>query len=161
MSVTAPPLRAEPLREPEPSSRPAPSPSVRRSSSAPGARSRRRTRRSLHPGFAALTAVLVTVALVSLVSLQAMLSQSSFHTAELQTRIADLSDRYAVLTGEAAKLSAPGRIESWATAHGMRRADAAHMVILTVPSRDARVTPVAARLGRDAALVKPIIGSTG
>jgi cell division protein FtsL len=107
-----------------------------------------------------LTALLVTLALVGLVSLQAVLAQSSFHAAELQAHIADLSGRYGALTSEEAKLSAPGRVQSWALAHGMRPADVGNLVILTVPSRDARVE-TGATLGRDSALVKPIVGSAG
>jgi cell division protein FtsL len=127
----------------------------------PVARSTRRARRSLHPRYAALTALLVTLALVGLVSLQAMLAQSSFHTAELQGHIAELSDRYGVLRSEEAKLSAPGRVEAWALAHGMRPADVGHLVILTVPSHDARGGSADATLSRDSALVKPIVGSAG
>jgi cell division protein FtsL len=115
----------------------------------------------LHPGFALLTAGLVTIALVGLVSLQAMLAQTSFHTAELQAQIADLSGRYGALTSDEAKLSAPGRVQSWALAHGMRPADVGHLVIVTVPARDAGAGSVEASLGRDAELVKPIVGSAG
>jgi cell division protein FtsL len=125
------------------------------------ARSTPRARRSVHPRFAVLSALVVTLALVGLVSLQAVLAQSSFHAAELQAHITDLSGRYGVLTSEEAKLSAPGRVQSWALAHGMRPADVGHLVIITVPSRDAHTGTSDATLGRDSALVKAIVGSAG
>jgi hypothetical protein len=91
--------------------------------------------------------------------MQVMLAQTSFRGTELQTRIAELSDRYAVLAAEAAELSAPGRVAQWAEARGFVQADGAHTVILHVPARagDAGVS----ELGRDAALVKPIVGGAG
>jgi cell division protein FtsL len=124
------------------------------------ARSRRRARRGLR-GFLLLVTVVVTASLVGLVSLQAILAQSSFRTAELQTRIGDLADRHGVLTSEVARLSAPGRVAAWAEAHGMRAADVGHIVIVTVPSDDASRSSGEGPGGRLASLVKPILGSAG
>jgi len=124
------------------------------------ARSRRRARRGLR-GFLLLATVLVTASLVGLVSLQAILAQSSFRTAELQTQIGDLADRHGVLTSEVARLSAPGRVAAWAEAHGMRAADVGHIVIVTVPSDDASPSRSARAAGHLASVLKPILGSAG
>jgi hypothetical protein len=113
----------------------------------------------VHPGFAVFAGLVVTGLLVVLVSLQVMMAQASFHASELHARIAELSDRYEVMAAQAAQLSAPGRIAEWAAARGMVQADGSHTVILHVPGRGAR-DPVSG-LGRDAALVKPIVGGAG
>ena len=110
-------------------------------------------------GFAIFAGLVVAGMLVGLVSLQVMLSQTSFYTNELHTQIDELADRHEVLSAQAAQLSAPGRIAEWAAAGGMEQADGTRTVILHVQGRGAGGT--GSQLGREAALVKPIIGGAG
>jgi cell division protein FtsL len=61
--------------------------------------------------------------ILGLVTLNALLAQSSFRVDDLQGRIEALSQENLALTHEQAALSAPGRIAAWARAHGMRLPD--------------------------------------
>ncbi|MBI3647862.1 MAG: hypothetical protein HY240_03780, partial [Actinobacteria bacterium] len=112
-------------------------------------------------GFVVFAGLLVGTLLVGIVSLQAMLAQTSFHTVQLRSEIGALADRYDVLTSEAARLSAPDRIAAWARANGMQQADPAHTVIVPVKALDGAPGSGKGGPGQDAALVKPILGSAG
>ena len=125
----------------------------------PSRRAAARPRRRTPLAFAAFAGIVVATLLVAGVSVQVMLAQTSFHATELHTRIAELSDRYEVLAAEAAALSSPGRVAEWAEARGFVQADGAHTVILHVPTHGGG--DGVSELGRDAALVKPIVGGSG
>ena len=168
MSVPARALPAPglPLRRPAPAGpdrRPLQPPSEEPRPSRPASPSRRAAARprtsGVHLGFAVFAGLVVAGLLIVLVSLQVMLAQTSFHATELHARIAELSDRYEVMAAQAAQLSAPGRIAEWAATHGMVQADGSHTVILHIRGRGAG-DPVS-ELGRDAAIVKPIVGGAG
>lgn len=125
------------------------------------ARSRPRARRGIHARFAVLAGGLVACLLVGVVSLQAILAQTSFHTAQLQSQMSELGNRYQSLVGESARLSSPARIEAWAATHGMRVPDAEHTVILQVPPRAGAPESGVVGPGREADLVKSILGAGG
>jgi cell division protein FtsL len=95
-------------------------------------RPRRRARRGPHPAFLILTAIVVTALVAAAVSLSAMLVQASFDVGELETRVAELADRGAVLTTEVAELSSPSRVAKWADGRGMVMPD--EVVALTIPA---------------------------
>jgi cell division protein FtsL len=51
---------------------------------------------------------------VGVVALNALLAQTAFAVHTMQARVSDLQDRRDVLATEAARLSSPSRIASWA-----------------------------------------------
>jgi cell division protein FtsL len=61
--------------------------------------------------------------ILGLVTISALLAQSSFRVDDLQRRIGLLSQENVELTRQQAALSAPGRIAAWARSHGMRLPD--------------------------------------
>ncbi len=129
MSVPArstPPLPA-PSRSPRPS--PARTPATRKplQEGKPRPRSQPK-RRKRHLGFFVLSSVLVGSIVLGLVSLNALLAQTSFRIDDVSNRIDSLSQEYLQLTREQAELSAPGRIAAWASRHGMRLPDDIHFL---------------------------------
>jgi cell division protein FtsL len=78
---------------------------------------------------------------LGLVSLNALLAQRSFRIDDLRQRIDALSEENVELLREQAALSAPGRIATWASRHGMRLPD--DIRFLHVPS-SAPVAPAGA-----------------
>ncbi len=86
-----------------------------------------------------LCGIVLGTPVFGLVTLNALLAQSSFRVDDLQQRIQDLSQRNVELTIEHAKLSAPGRIAAWARRHGMRLPD--DIRALHVPSAGPAVGP--------------------
>ena len=157
------PARALPVPGVPPNRRAHQPPSEEPRPSRPASPSRRAAARprtsGVHLGFAVFAGLVVAGLLVMLVCVQVMLAQTSFHASELHDRIAQLSEQYEVMSAQAAQLSAPGRIAEWALAHGMVQADGSHTVILHVAGRGSG-DPLS-ELGRDAALVKPIVGGAG
>jgi cell division protein FtsL len=75
---------------------------------------------------------LVGSLVVGVVSLQALVSQSSFRMQELSRRSADLKLQTGALQLEVAKLSAPERIQRVARRLGLRAQDPSRVVTLTV-----------------------------
>jgi cell division protein FtsL len=65
---------------------------------------------------------------LGLVSLNALLAQTSFRIDDVSDRIDSLSQEFLRLTREQAELSAPGRIAAWASRHGMRLPDDIHLL---------------------------------
>jgi cell division protein FtsL len=61
--------------------------------------------------------------ILGLVTLNALLAQSSFRIDELEQKVTALKQENVELTHEQAALSAPGRIAAWARRHGMRLPD--------------------------------------
>ncbi len=113
-----------------------------RSASPPGSLTSRIGRRRKHTaGFATLTTVVVGAMVLGIVSLNALLAQTSFHIDELERRVAELSQQNVELVRERAHLSAPGRIAEWARRNGMRLPDDIRSLH---PSGDRTATPAGA-----------------
>ncbi|HZD78931.1 MAG TPA: hypothetical protein VE646_02665 [Actinomycetota bacterium] len=74
-------------------------------------------------GFLVLCAVVLGPFLLGLVTLNALLAQSSFRVDDLHQRIEALTQEHLELTRRHASLSAPGRIAAWARRSGMRLPD--------------------------------------
>jgi cell division protein FtsL len=95
---------------------------------------------------------------LGLVTLNALLAQSSFRVDDLEQRIQNLSQENLELTTEHAKLSAPGRIAAWARRHGMRLPD--DIRFLHVSSAESTAAPAgdADPLARQEESLKPVLG---
>ena len=87
----------------------------------PAPRSRRRKKH--HVGFAILATAVVGPMVLGIVSLNALLAQTSFRIDEAERRIETLTTERLDLVHEQATLSAPGRIAAWARRNGMRLPD--------------------------------------
>ncbi len=70
-----------------------------------------------------LATLVVAPMLIGIVSLNALLAQTSFRIDEAERRIEALSREHLSLLHEQARLSAPGRIAAWARRNGMRLPD--------------------------------------
>jgi cell division protein FtsL len=112
---------------------PAPAPAPRRHlRPVPAGRRRRSRRPRRHLGFVVLSALLVGSLLVALVSIHALLAQSSFRTSDLSERADALRRQQDRLTLRVAELTSPGRLAREAQRIGLRLPDEAPHVI-TVP----------------------------
>jgi cell division protein FtsL len=80
-------------------------------------------RRTHHVGFLVLASIVIGSMLLGLVSLNALLAQTSFRIDEAERRIEALAQEHLELVREQASLSAPGRIAAWARRNGMRLPD--------------------------------------
>ena len=132
------PARALPELAPAPRrTAPAPrrtTPAPRRTTPAPRPASRSvRRRRRLHPAFLVFAGVIVTVLVVGVVALNALLAQTAFHMREAEARVADLQRANVRLTDEAARLSSPVEVATWARRHGMVTPTAGSVHVLQVP----------------------------
>ena len=76
-----------------------------------------------HLGFAVLASAIVGSMLFAIVVLHVLLAQQAFRIDAAERRVHTLSTEHLVLLQKQATLSAPGRISSWATRHGMRLPD--------------------------------------
>jgi cell division protein FtsL len=115
-------------------------------------------------GFALFSAFVVIALVVGVVALNAFLAQTSFQAAALQTQLSTLSDRYRALTDEAARLSSPSRVASWAGQHHMVVPEEVHILRVAGtgrPGGTASTGVPGARLGGLALAVKPILGESG
>jgi cell division protein FtsL len=90
---------------------------------APTRRSAGTRPRRHHLGFAILASAIVGSMMFAIVILHVLLAQQSFRIDETQRRIQTLSTVHLDLARSQATLSAPGRIATWATRHGMRLPD--------------------------------------
>jgi hypothetical protein len=90
---------------------------------APARRSAGTRPRRHHLGFAILASAIVGSMMFAIVILHVLLAQQSFRIDETQRRIQTLSAVHLDLARTQATLSAPGRIATWATRHGMRLPD--------------------------------------
>jgi len=70
-----------------------------------------------------LATIIVAPVLIGIVSLNALLAQTSLRIDEAERRIEELSREHLTLVHEQARLSAPGRIAAWARRNGMRLPD--------------------------------------
>jgi hypothetical protein len=116
-STAAPTRRSTPAK-PTPA-KPTP---AKRLAPARGLARPRRVKRH-HLGFAVLASVIVGAMLFAIVVLHVLLAQQAFRIDAAQERIATLSADHLDLLRTQATLSAPDRIASWATRHGMRLPD--------------------------------------
>jgi cell division protein FtsL len=92
---------------------------------------RRRARRG-SPAFWVLAAGVITASVVGIVSVSALLVQTSFHVDETGGRITSLLAERDTLREQAAELSSPSRVRAWAVLQGMVVPD--RVVILRVPA---------------------------
>ena len=83
-------------------------------------------------GFVALSGILVTVLVVGLVALNALLAQTAFHMNEAQEQLSDLRRANVELTEEAARLSSPVVVATWARRHRMVTPDVGEVHVLHV-----------------------------
>ena len=79
----------------------------------------RRPRRPVHAGYLVFAGVVVSALIVGVVALNALLAQAAFATRAAQSRLDDLRREQVQLTHEAAQLSSPGVVATWARRHGM------------------------------------------
>lgn len=120
MSVAAPKLRPEPRHTGE-RARPAHRPAAR-PPHVPRSTPSQRARRRSSSAFWVLTAIVVTVLIVGIVSISALLVRASFRVETIRETLSALQAEHAELTIEAVTLSAPSRIADWARNRGMVRA---------------------------------------
>jgi cell division protein FtsL len=80
-----------------------------------------------------LTAVVVTVLVVGVVSISALLVKASFQAEALEVRIGELRDGHEVLAREVAVLSSPSRVQAWARMHGLDRPDQTPIILRLPP----------------------------
>jgi hypothetical protein len=92
---------------------------------------RRRARRG-SPAFWVLAVGVITASVVGIVSVSALLVQTSFRVDETGGRIASLLAERDTLREQAAELSAPSRVRTWAGLQGMVVPE--RVVILRVPA---------------------------
>jgi cell division protein FtsL len=85
-------------------------------------RRRRRARRG-GIGFVVLSFVVLGSMVFSIVVVNVLLAQTSFRITSAEQRLEELSREHLELMSEQASLSAPGRIATWASRHGMRLPD--------------------------------------
>jgi cell division protein FtsL len=117
----------------------------------------RRRRRSRAP-LLILSGVIVASLLVGIVTLQALVSQTSFRMQDLQARTGELQQQYGQLKAQAAALSAPSRIAAAAHRQGMVLPNASQVQTLRVPGV---TSPSSASNGSavpPSAALKPVIG---
>jgi cell division protein FtsB len=96
---------------------------------------RRRARRG-STTFWVVSAVIVTVGVVGVVSISALLVRASFAEQALRAELRGLSEAHQGLVREVVTLSAPSRIAAWARGEGMVVAD--DVVVLRVRAREPR-----------------------
>jgi len=117
----------------------------------------RRPRRSRAP-LLILSGMMIAGLLVGIVTLQALVSQTSFRMQDLQARTHTLQLQYGQLKAQTASLSAPARIAAAARRQGMVLPDASQVQTLRVPG----LTPAASKSARavvpPSAALKPVIG---
>jgi cell division protein FtsL len=99
---------------------------------------RRRARRG-SPAFWVLAAGVITASVVGIVSVSALLVQTSFQVDAAAGRISSLLAERDRLREQAAELSSPSRVRVWALAQGMVVPD--RVVILRVPATGAAGDP--------------------
>jgi cell division protein FtsL len=86
--------------------------------------------------FWVVSAVIVTVAVVGVVSISALLVRASFAEQALRAELHGLSEAHQGLIREVVTLSAPSRVAAWARDEGMVVAD--DVVVLRVRAREPR-----------------------
>jgi cell division protein FtsL len=97
----------------------------------PAARPRRRARRGLHPTFLVFASIVIVALVIGVVAINALFAQTAFSVHTLQSRVTELAEQHDVLATNAARLSSPSRITSWAERYHMVAPD--DVIILRVP----------------------------
>jgi cell division protein FtsL len=69
---------------------------------------------------------------VGIVTLNALAVQATYHMQVFRQEVSDLSTQQVQLTDQAATLSAPGRVATWAREHGMQAPGPGNTVVLRV-----------------------------
>lgn len=80
---------------------------------------RRRARRGLHPAFLVFASIVIVLLFVGVVALNALFAQTAFAVHSMQTQVLELDSRRDVLATDAARLSSPSRIATWAERYHM------------------------------------------
>lgn len=93
----------------------------------------RGARRRPATAFWVLTAMVVTLLVVGVVSISALLVKASFQAEALEVRLGELYDEQEVLAREVAVLSSPSRVQSWARMHGLDRPDQTPIILRLPP----------------------------
>jgi cell division protein FtsL len=88
-------------------------------------------RRGLHHTFLVFASVVIVLLVVGVVALNALFAQTAFAVHSMQTHVAALDEQHDVLATDAARLSSPSRIATWAERYQMVLPD--NVVILRVP----------------------------
>ena len=94
-------------------------------------RPRRQARRGLHPTFLVFASILIVALVIGVVAINALFAQTAFSVHTLQSRVTELAEQHDVLATNAARLSSPSRITSWAERYHMVAPD--DVIILRVP----------------------------
>lgn len=131
--MSVPARRLEPSSVPaifEPAAPPARTPAARPPTDLPP-RSRRRARRGFHPTFIVFASCVIVALVLGVVAMNALFAQTAFAVHTMQTRVTDLAEQHDVLATDAARLSSPSRIATWAERYRMVLPD--DVVILRVP----------------------------
>ena len=88
-------------------------------------------RRGLHHTFLLFASVVIVLLVVGVVALNALFAQTAFAVHSMQTHVSALNEQHDVLETDAARLSSPSRIATWAERYQMVLPD--NVVILRVP----------------------------
>ncbi len=88
-------------------------------------------RRGLHHTFLIFASVVIVLLVVGVVALNALFAQTAFAVHSMQTHVSALNEQHDVLATDAARLSSPSRIATWAERYQMVLPDT--VVILRVP----------------------------
>ncbi len=140
--MSAPARKLQPSARPKPSSKPprkAP-PSAKPRGTSPKPATRKRARR-LRLRFAVVIAAIVVPLIVGLVSLNAVLAQTSFSVDALTTRVSTLQQKSEELRKDVAVLSSPDRVYRWALKQHMITPDPRDVHVLHPPAHGPGSTP--------------------
>jgi cell division protein FtsL len=88
-------------------------------------------RRGLHQTFLVFASIVIVLLVIGVVTLNALFAQTAFGVHSMQTHVAALNQQHDVLAADAARLSSPSRIATWAERYQMVLPD--NVVILRVP----------------------------
>jgi cell division protein FtsL len=140
--MSAPARKLQPPARPKPSSKPPRKPPA---SAKPRATSRkpatRKRARRLRLRFVVVIAAIVVPLIVGLVSLNAVLAQTSFSVDALTTRVNTLQQKSEELRKDVAVLSAPDRVYRWALKQHMITPDPRDVHVLHPPAHGPGSTP--------------------
>ena len=117
----------------------------------------RRRRRSRAP-LVVLSGLVIGGLLVGIVTIQALISQTSFRMQALQAHTRVLQLQYAELKARAATLSAPSRVAAVARRRGMVLPDAAQVQTLRVAGVPSSPAPPSSGQAPPSSGLKPVIG---
>ena len=127
------PARKASFPAPAPRRVPTPARAPARAPVAPGAPARR-SRPAFHPGFLFFATAVVTILVTGVVVVNVLLAQQAFEVRTLRGHVVEQQIKSVALTDHVAARSAPGRIQAWATAHGMVAPP--DVIVLAVPGAD-------------------------